>query len=71
MFIKFLRLKSKIQKYSLRENSVLLRKSPYSVQIQENTDHKKTPYLETFHVVILISSLVWIKSMTQKKHLVK
>ena len=26
--------------------------SPYSVQIQENTDQKKTPYLETFHAVV-------------------
>ena len=30
----------------------LLRKSPYSVQIQENTDHKKTPYLDTFQAVL-------------------
>ena len=30
----------------------LRRKSPYSVQIQENTDQKKTPYLDTFHAVL-------------------
>ena len=29
----------------------LLRKSPYSVWIQENTDQKTTPYLDTFHIV--------------------
>ena len=29
----------------------LLRKSPYSVQIQENMDQKKTPYLDTFQAV--------------------
>ena len=29
----------------------LLRKSPYSVRIQENTEQKKTPYLDTFHAV--------------------
>ena len=26
-------------------------KFPYSVRIQENTDQKKTPYLDTFHAV--------------------
>ena len=25
----------------------------YSVQIQENTDQKKTPYLDAFHAVIV------------------
>ena len=29
----------------------LLRKSPYSVQIQENTDQEKVFYLDTFHAV--------------------
>ena len=27
------------------------RNSPYSVRIRENTDQKKTPYLDTFHTV--------------------
>ena len=31
----------------------LLRKSLYSVRIQENTDQKKTPYLDTFHTAII------------------
>ena len=33
------------------------RKSPYSARIQENTDQekKKTPYLDTFHVVHFVS----------------
>ena len=30
----------------------LFRKSPYSVQMQENTDQKKNPCLHTFHAVI-------------------
>ena len=29
----------------------LLGKSSYSVRIQENTDQKKTPYLDTFQAV--------------------
>ena len=32
----------------------LLRKSPYLVWIQENTDQKKTPYMDNFHAVNLI-----------------
>ena len=31
----------------------LLSKSPYLVRIQENADQKKTPYLDTFHAVIV------------------
>ena len=31
----------------------LLRKSPYSVQIRENADQKKTSYLDAFHTAIL------------------
>ena len=31
--------------------STELLKSPYSVQIRENTDQKKTPYLDTFHTM--------------------
>ena len=30
----------------------LLRKFPYSVRVRENTDQKKTPYLDTFYAVI-------------------
>ena len=33
------------------ENGDLRGKSPYSVRILENTDQKKTPYLDTFHSV--------------------
>ena len=32
----------------------LLRKSPYSVQIRENADQKKTSYLDAFHTVLAI-----------------
>ena len=32
----------------------LLRKSPYSVRILENTDQKKNPYLDTFHAVFIL-----------------
>ena len=35
--------------FTLREK----RKSPYSVRIQESTDQKKTPYLDTFHAVTI------------------
>ena len=31
-------------------------KSPYSVQIQENTNQIKTPYLDTFHAVTKLST---------------
>ena len=31
--------------------SVSLRISPYSALMRENTDQKKTPYLDTFHTV--------------------
>ena len=37
--------------YILTEYGDLLCKSPYSVRIQKNTDHKKTPYLDAFHAV--------------------
>ena len=39
---------------SLREKcpNTLLRISPYSVGMQENTNQKKTLYLDTFHAVI-------------------
>ena len=30
----------------------LLHKSSYSVQIRENTDQKKTPYMDTFYAVL-------------------
>ena len=33
----------------------LVRISLYSVWIQENTDQKKTPYLDTFHAAIVVS----------------
>ena len=33
------------------EYGSLWSKSPYSVGIQESTDQKKTPYLDTFHAV--------------------
>ena len=35
----------------------LLRKSLYSVGIKENTDQKKTPYLDTFHAVLHLRCL--------------
>ena len=38
----------------LSECGVLPRKSPYSVRIQEKKN-QKTPYLNTFHPVIIIS----------------
>ena len=31
----------------------VLRKSQDSVRIQENTDQEKTPYLDTFHAMLL------------------
>ena len=31
----------------------LVRISPYPVQIRENTDQKKTPYLDTFYAVFI------------------
>ena len=31
----------------------LLRKTPYLFRIQEHTDQKKTPYLDTFHTVVM------------------
>ena len=34
----------------------LLRKSPYLVRMQENTDQKKTPYLDTFRAVFTFST---------------
>ena len=34
------------------ESGELLRKFLYSVRIRENTDRKKTPYLESFYAVI-------------------
>ena len=36
----------------------LLRKSPYLVHIRENTDQKKTPYLDSFHVVFLLKTTI-------------
>ena len=37
-----------------------IRKSPYSIRIEESTDQKKAPYLDTFHEVksTVISILV-------------
>ena len=35
----------------------LLRKSPYSIRIQENIDQKKTQYLHTFHTVKINATL--------------
>ena len=34
----------------------LLHKSTYSVHIRENTDQKKTPYLDSFHLVFLLKT---------------
>ena len=38
------------------EYGEIRRISPYSVRMRENTDQKKTPYLNTFHVVYLFVS---------------
>ena len=51
--------------YSLREKCpnteyFLLRIFLYSDGIQENTDQKKTPYLDTFHAVIVTDFLVFL-----------
>ena len=37
------------------EHGDLLRKLPYSVRMRGNADRKKTPLLDTFHVVFVLS----------------
>ena len=44
----------------------LRRKSPYSVQMRENTDQQKTPYLDTFYAVI-VQVLTNLLEMSQVK----
>ena len=40
------------------EYGEILRISRYSVRMRENTDQKKTPYLDTFQGVLLMLSLL-------------
>ena len=42
------------QKNAQIQSFFLVRIFPYSVKIRENMDQKKTPYLDTFHVVVQI-----------------
>ena len=37
---------------------------PYSVQLQENTDQKKTPYLDTFQAVCILI-IIYLKELMQ------
>ena len=40
--------------------------TPYSVQMRQNTDQKKTPYLDTFHAVIIMSKKRFTGGLTKK-----
>ena len=48
------------------EYGEILRISPYSVRMRENTDQKKTPYLDTFHAVIIMSKKRFTSGLTKK-----
>ena len=51
------------------EYGEILRISPYSVRMRENTDQKKTPYLDTFHAVIIMSKKWFSGGLTKNSFL--
>ena len=51
------------------EYGEILRIYPYSIRIRENTDQKKTPYLDTFHAVIIMSKKWFSGGLTKNSFL--